>query len=115
MLDKEFITLLVKLIIFLPIVLFSIYIILKLGGNKLQNIKSGRYINILEKVQISKDNSLLVVKMGKKGYVISNTNNEIKIMMEIDENELVALENHNKIPKLNSLSDLQKIFKQKEE
>lgn len=38
---------------------------MKYGGNKLQDIQKGKYIKIVE-TTISKENSLLVVKIGQK-------------------------------------------------
>lgn len=103
--DLQFLWMFLKIIIFLPFILLLIYISIKYGGTKLQNIQNGKYIKILERTNVSKTNSLLVVKLGQKTYVMASTNGEIKIISELSEDEAVKLENDKVIPQYKSLED----------
>ncbi|AYD40675.1 flagellar biosynthetic protein FliO [Clostridium fermenticellae] len=103
--DLQFLWMLLKIIIFLPFILLLIYISLKFGGNKLQSMQNGKYIKILERTNVSKTNSLLVVRLGEKIYVMSSTNNEIKIVSELNEEEVLRLEDEKLIPQYSSLED----------
>lgn len=100
---EQIIFMILKLAIFLPLVLFLIIVSFKYGGNKLQNVQNGKFISILEKVALSKENSLLVVKIGKKAYVISSASNKVEILMELSEEEIMQL-------KKNKTADLNKDF-----
>lgn len=94
----EIFSMILKLAIFLPMVLFLIYLSLKYGGNKLQSIQNGKFIKIIEKMPISKENSLLIVEMGNKAYVLSSTPGKIEILMELTEEEIsMVKENKNSI------------------
>jgi len=114
--DFEFWSMFFKIIIFLPFILFLIYLSLKYGGTKLQGLQGGRYLKIVERLPLSKDNSIMVVKIGIKGYVISSTNNNIEILEEINAEELAALENTNSLPQYANLKDcINKLKGKKEE
>lgn len=114
--DSEFWIMLLKIVLFLPPILFLIYASLKYGGGKLQNIQSGKFIKILEKAVISKENSLLVVKIGEKGFVVSSTSSKIEILLELSDEELDLVSKQKIIPQYNSLKDLlKKVNKKKEE
>lgn len=84
----EVFSMILKIAIFLPMVLFLVYLSLKYGGSKLQNMQNGKFMKIIEKVPISKENSLLIVEMGKKAYVLSSTQGKIEILMELTEEEI---------------------------
>lgn len=103
--DLQFLWMLLKVIIFLPFILLLIYTSIKYGGNKLQNMQNGRYIKILERAAISKENSLLVVKLGEKGYVMSSVNGKLEIVSELDEKEILKVEASRSIPEYESLKD----------
>ncbi|WP_102400919.1 flagellar biosynthetic protein FliO [Haloimpatiens massiliensis] len=113
--DKEFFMMIIKLICFFPFILLSIYLVLKYGGSKIGNMQNGKYIKIFERVQLSKDNSILVVKIGQKGYVISNTNKGIEILMPVSEEELLEIEKGKKIPQYKDLKEFYGRFKKRKE
>ena len=113
--DIEFWTMFFKIIIFLPFILFLIYLSLKYGGTKLQGLQGGKYLKMVERLSISKDNSIMVVKIGVKGYVISSTNNKIELLEEITAEELAVLESNNSMPQYTSLKDFIDKLKHKKE
>lgn len=103
----------IRFIIFFPAIILLIYILLKYGGGKLQGMQNGRYIKILEKTPLSKNTSLLVVKLGDKGYVISSTESKTEILMEINNEELNSIEKVKEIPQYKSLDEFVKDLKNK--
>lgn len=114
--DSEFWLMLLKIILALPFLLALIYLSLKYGGSKLQHIQNGRFIKVLERVALSKENSLLVVRIGEKGYVMSSTNNSIQILSEVSSEELSKIEESKIIPQYSSLKEFyEKVIKKKED
>jgi flagellar protein FliO/FliZ len=105
--DGEFLTLIFKIIIFLPFILVLMYISLKYGSTKLQKLQDGKYMKILDRVALSKDNSVVVVKIGGKAYAISSSSREIHILFELPPEEIIVIENSKEIPQL---EDMKKLF-----
>lgn len=103
--DLQIWGMILKIIVFLPFILLLIYISIKYGGNKLQDMQNGRYIKIVERASISKENSLLVVKIGEKGYVMSSASGKIEVVSELDEKEILKVEASRAIPEYDSLKD----------
>lgn len=103
--DLQFWWMLLKIIIFLPFILMLINISMKYGGSKLQNMQNGKYIKVLERAPISKENSLLVVKIGQKGYVMASTNGKIEIISELSQEEIIEVEASKVIPQYEDLKD----------
>lgn len=104
--DFELWWMIFKIIMSLGFILCLIYISVKYGGDKLQNIQKGRYIKIVERTQLSKENSLLIVRIGKKVCVISSTSSKIEIMYELNEKEILDMENMKSAHQYNDLKDL---------
>ncbi|MCM8710980.1 flagellar biosynthetic protein FliO [Clostridium sp. SYSU_GA19001] len=114
--NLDFVLMLLKIIVFLPFILFLIYLSLKFGGSKLQSIQNGRYIKILERVSLSKENSLLVVKIGDKGYVLTSVAGKVDTLLELKEAEIKKIEESKQIQEYANLKEFyQKLFKKKEE
>lgn len=108
--DTSTFYMILQLVLVLPFIIFLIYLSLKFGGSKLQQLQNGRYIKILERVPLSKENSLIVTKIGQKGYVVSSTDGKIEILLELEADELKRLEEKNELPKYDSLNELYKSF-----
>lgn len=97
----EILLLIFKLVFTLIIILGLIYLSLRLSSEKINKYNENKYIKILEKTQISKDSSLIVVKVGKKGYVLSTTNTNIEKLDELSNEEILSLEEYKKKEKEN--------------
>lgn len=95
----DFIFLLFKLIFALAVVLGLMYLSFKLSNNKLSQFNEGKYIKVLERNQISKDTAIVVVKIGKKGYVLSTSNNSTSKIDELSEEEVFLLEEEKRLEK----------------
>ncbi|MCH4199571.1 flagellar biosynthetic protein FliO, partial [Clostridium tyrobutyricum] len=50
-------------------------------------------------------NSLLLVKIGERAYVISSTTGRIEILYELDKDEISTLQNVNELPQYKNLKD----------
>ena len=90
--DFEILWMFLKIVIFIPFIVILIYLSLKYGGGKLQKFQNGKYIKILERVPISKENSIILAKIGDKGYVMSSTHGRMEIMTELTEEEVLEIE-----------------------
>ena len=104
--DKEFLNMIFKLVIYLPFILLLIYIFLKYSGTKLQSIQNGKLIKIIEKVQVSKDNSIMIMEIGSKTHVVTSTLNKIEILRELEPSEFTKLQEAKVIPQFASLRDM---------
>lgn len=114
--DSSFWFMLLKILIFLPIVLLIFYISVKYGGNKLQVLQNGRFIKVLERVPLSKENNLLVVKIGQKGYILASSNGKVEKLMELEDCELADIEITKELPHYSNLKEAyEKVFKKKED
>lgn len=103
--DKATLETFIKLIVFLPFIIFLIYLLFKFGGPKLQEMQNGRYMKILDRMPLSKDNNLLIVKIGEKAYVVSSSQGKVEIHMELSEEEIRKVEMKNNIPQYTNLKD----------
>jgi flagellar protein FliO/FliZ len=115
MMEWQFWIMLFKILVCLPFILLLIYISVKLGGSKLQNIENGKYIKVLERTSISKENSLLVVKLGEKGYVLASTTGKVHIISELEKDEISKIEDSKIIPQYANLKDFYSKLKFKKE
>lgn len=114
--DYNFWVMILKLVVFLPFILFLFYLSIKFGSKKLTNIQNGRYIKVLERVPLSKENSLIAVKIGDKGYVLSSSAGRVETLLELSPEELKKIETANQIPEYASFKEFyQKVFKKRED
>lgn len=104
--DGQFWILIFKIIIFLPFVLLILYLSLRYGGNKLQKLQNGRYMKILDRVALSKENSILVVKIGEKAYAMSSSSKEISVLFEVPKEEIVSIESIKELPQYEDVKEL---------
>ncbi|MBU3190574.1 flagellar biosynthetic protein FliO [Clostridium bowmanii] len=104
--DLDFWTLLFKIIIFLPFILLLLYLSLKYGGNKLQKLQNGRYMKVLDRIALSKENSIIVVKIGEKAYAISSSLKGINILFELPKEEISSIESIKEIPQYEDMKEL---------
>ena len=104
--DGVFWVLIFKIIIFLPFILFILYLSLKYGGTKLRKLQDGRYMKILDRVALSKENSIVVVKIGDKAYAVSSSSKDISILFEIPSEEILKIENTKELPQYEDMKDL---------
>lgn len=81
----------IKMILGLLIVLFIIYIFAK-SGDKINPTMATKQIKIIDRTQISKESSILIVRISDKGYVICCSDKKTDIIREFTEDEITAIE-----------------------
>ncbi|MGL4874677.1 MAG: flagellar biosynthetic protein FliO [Clostridium sp.] len=85
-----------KLIVSLIVVLGLMGITFKLANNSVKKINKDKYIKVIEKTQIGKDTSLMVVKIGEEGFLISVSNGKTEKLKELKKEEIEKLEKEKK-------------------
>lgn len=82
----------IKLFIGLPLVIFLAYISLKFTNKYMRKMNDGKYLKVLETVQIFNKAAICIIKIGDKYHVIGVTDtsiNEIKILNEDEANAFI--------------------------
>ena len=87
----EWIKLIIQLFFALILIFSLMYLLTKLTENKLSNINQNKYITIIERTNISKDASIILLKIGDKGYIISSNNNNVEKLQEVSKEEMISI------------------------
>ncbi|MGL4847496.1 MAG: flagellar biosynthetic protein FliO [Clostridium sp.] len=85
-----------KLIVSLIIVLGLMGITFKLANSSVKKINKDKYIKVIEKTQIGKDTSLMVVKVGEEGFLMSVSSGKTEKLKELKKEEIEKLEKEKK-------------------
>lgn len=101
----------VRLIVALLVILPLIYLSLKFGGNKLQNVQNGTYMKVLEKLSVSKENSLLIIKIGDQGYIFASTGDKMEIIKELTLEQILEIQESKKITQYKDVNEFLQDFK----
>jgi flagellar protein FliO/FliZ len=109
----DFLIALVKVVFSLAFILCLIYISFKFGGGKLQEIQNGRFVKILDRVPLSKDNSIIVLKIGERAYTVSSTLKGVEIINELEQREIEKLEELRAVPQYAGLKEAYNHFMEK--
>lgn len=111
--NNTFLEFIINLIVLVPVVVLLIFISLRLSKKSLIKIGSGSYVKVLEKINLSKDICLYVIKSGNTGCIIVTSNNNTQVIKKLNEdeiNEIIEMKNqHNDLSYLNNL-DFSKIL-----
>ena len=94
--DFDFFVMFVKLILALGVTLGLMFLTFRLMGKKVDSINNGKYVKVIERVQVSKENTILVVKIGKKGYVMTSSTAHMGKLSELSEEEINLIEEEKK-------------------
>ena len=94
--DFNFFGMFVQLILALGVTLGLMFLTFKLMGKKVNSINDNKYVKVIERVQVSKENTILVVKIGKKGYVITSSTGNMGKLSELSEEEINLIEEEKK-------------------
>ncbi|AWK50952.1 flagellar formation protein [Clostridium beijerinckii] len=92
----ELLAMLVKLILALGVTLGLMFLSFKLMGTKLSAINNNKYVKVIDRVQVTKENFILIVKIGKKGYVMTSTAGHMEKLSELSEEEINIIEEDKK-------------------
>lgn len=114
--NNTFLEFIINLIVLVPVVVLLIFISLRLSKKSLSKIGSGSYVKVLEKINLSKDICLYVIKSGNTGCIIVTSNNNTQVIKKLNEdeiNKIIEMKNqHNDLSYLNNL-DFSKILNKK--
>lgn len=115
--NLEFFKICVQLIVALGITLGLMFLTFRVFGSKINDINNNKYVKVIERVQVTKENSIITVKVGKKGYVMTTSAGHMEKLSELSEEEINNIEEEKK--KINQdmaqnyyelISKLKKIF-----
>lgn len=94
--DFNFFGMFVQLILALGVTLGLMFLTFKFMGKKVDSFNNGKYVRVIERVQVSKENTILVVKIGKKGYVMTSSTGNMGKLSELSEEEINLIEEEKK-------------------
>lgn len=92
----EFFYMILKLIFSLVVVLGLLFIVAKTSFGKINSINDKKYIKVLERVQISKDIYICIVKIGKKAHILTVSSGAVEKIEELSPEETLEIENSKK-------------------
>lgn len=92
----EFLGMIVQLILALGVTLGLMFLSFKLMGPKLTAMNNNKYVKVVERVQVTKENAILIVKIGKKGYIMTSTAGHMEKLSELSEEEINDIEEDKK-------------------
>ncbi|MFR2526452.1 MAG: flagellar biosynthetic protein FliO [Clostridium paraputrificum] len=88
----DFTLMIFKLIVSMIIIFALMIILFKYDNKGINGNLNKKYVKVIERVQISKDGYILVVKVGKKGMVLSTSTGHTEKLQELTEEELAEIE-----------------------
>ena len=94
--DFNFFGMFVQLILALGVTLGLMFLTFKFMGKKVDSFNKGKYVRVIERVQVSKENTILVVKIGNKGYVMTSSTGNMGKLSELSEEEINLIEEEKK-------------------
>ncbi|MGL5633656.1 MAG: hypothetical protein ACRCX8_09105 [Sarcina sp.] len=81
-----------KLVLFAGGLLLILVAFLRKAKDKMEILSSGKYVKILEKTQISKNEYIYVFKTGEEGTVILSSTNGMQKIKDLSKEEILKLE-----------------------
>ena len=92
----EFLKVFVQLMLALGVTLGLMFLSFKVMGTKINAINNKRYIKVIERVQVTKENTILIVKIGQKGYIMTCSAGHMEKLSELSEEEINVIEEDKK-------------------
>lgn len=83
----------INLIVFIPITIILIVASIKLSKLNSDHIDKYKYVKVLERVSLNKDNSVFVLKIGDEGCVIASSPSKIETIKQLSKDEVIEIEN----------------------
>lgn len=88
----DFTLMIFKLIVSMIIIFALMIILFKYANKGINGNLNKKYVKVIERVQISKDGYILVVKVGNKGMVLSTSTGHTEKLQELSEEEVAEIE-----------------------
>lgn len=92
----DFFIMFVKMIVALIVVLGLLVLIFKVANNRLNIVGTEKYMKVIDRLQVTKDSSLIVVKIGDKGVVLFTSNKGVDKLYEISKEEIEKIQEDKK-------------------
>lgn len=89
--DKTLLEYLINIIVLVPVVLCLIVVSLKLSKKGVDSFNTKAYAQVIERYSLSKDTSLMVLKMGNTGCVLISSAHNTQIVKELNEEEIAEI------------------------
>ncbi|MBY6836382.1 flagellar formation protein [Clostridium botulinum] len=90
--EFSFFTMIIKLIMSLLVVFSLMFLIFRVLGSKVKAVNDNKYVKVIDRTQITKENSIIVVKVGNKGYLLANTQTGMEKLEDLSEEEVNKIE-----------------------
>ena len=81
--DIDFITAVLRLAIFLPLVILLAYVSLKYGLGKVQKNSASSHMQVVDRVSLGPKAGLLVVKVAEEYFLLAVSEQQIQIIKEL--------------------------------
>ena len=94
--DFEFLGMFAQLILALGVTLGLMFLSFKVMGSKFNVINNNKYIKVIERVQVTKENAILIVKIGETGYVMPSSEGHMEKLSELSKEEINVIEQDKK-------------------
>lgn len=105
--DNTLIEYIINIIVIVPIIVCLIVISMKLSRKSIEELHIGGYSKVIEKINMTKDTALYVIRTGETGYVLVSSSNHTEIIKELSKEEIKEIIENKKDRK--SLINLSKI------
>lgn len=113
--DFELFKTLAQLIFALGITFGLMFLCFKLMGTKIENINKNKYVKVIDRVQVTKENSILIVRIGNKGYVMTSTSGHMEKLSELSEDEIRSIEEDQKKANEEIIKNYNEIYQKSKE
>jgi flagellar protein FliO/FliZ len=88
----DFIFMVFKLIFALIIILGIFLVTLKYSNKGISKIGNKRYVKVVDRMQISKDSYIVILRIGKKGMVLLTNSGHTEKLQELSIEEIEEIE-----------------------
>lgn len=84
-------------LIFALIFIFGLIIVFYKYSNKgINKINEKKYIKVIERIQISRDSSIIIIQIGEEGQVLLSSIGHTKVLKELTKEQLEKIQNDKK-------------------
>lgn len=90
--DFEFFWMIIKLIFALIVIFGLMIIVVKYSNKGLKSINNKKYTTIIDRIQISKDSHIIVLKIGTKGMVLLTSTGHTEKLQDLTEEEIIKIQ-----------------------
>ena len=103
--DKSLIEYLINILVLTPGVVLLIVISIKMSKHNIDKFTSNKYVQVLERINLSKDINIYLLKTGYTGCVVVASQNNTQKIKDLNEEEIAEiLECRNGKEKLSKLN-----------